>query len=342
MKLDTALDIPNLRDMPETARAAERMGFDGLWVGEVRHDPFQALALAAEHTGRIELGTGVAIAFARSPALLAYSAWDLAALSGGRFSLGLGTQVRAHIERRFGLTWEAPVPKLREAIQGIRALWDCWQNGTRLNLRGRFYHFTLMTPFFNPGPIAHPAIPIYIAGVNTHLCRLAGEVAGGFHVHPFHTRDYLQNVILPHIQAGATEAGRARRDVQVTATAFAIIGETEAERAVAREKVRRQIAFYGSTPSYRSVWAHHGWEATGQRLSALVSRGRWAEMPGEVRDEQLDAIAITGAWDEVAAQLHAKYAGLSDRIGLYRPFIPGKDEDGWRRFVAAFRGVDVD
>lgn len=339
MKLDTVLDISQLRDVPAAARAAERIGFDGLWVGEVQHDPFQALALAAEHTGRIELGTAVAIAFARSPAVLAYSAWDLAALSGGRFNLGLGTQVRAHIERRFGMAWEAPVPKLREAIQGIRALWDCWQNGARLNLRGRFYKFTLMTPFFNPGPIAHPHIPIYIAGVNTHLCRLAGEVADGFHVHPFHTREYLEQVILPAIQAGAAASGRTRRDVQVTVTAFAVIGETEAERAAAREEVRRQIAFYGSTPSYRSVWTQHGWEATGERLSALSRRGGWAEMPGEISDDQLDAFAVSGTWEDITARLHARYAGLIDRAALYRPFAPGKDEAGWRRFVTAFRDM---
>lgn len=337
MKLDVTLHVSRLRDVPEAARAAEALGFDGLWVGEIQHDPFQVLALAAEHTGRIELGTAVAIAFARSPALLAYSAWDLAALSGGRFNLGLGTQVKAHIKRRFGMPWEAPVPKLREAIQGIRAFWDCWQHGTRLNLRGRFYKFTLMSPFFNPGPIDHPAIPIYIAGVNPGLCRLAGEVADGFHVHPFHTQGYLQQVILPNIMAGAAASGRRRGDIQLATAAFAIVGESEAERARMREEVRRQIAFYGATPSYQAVWAQHGWEATGERLSALAARGQWAEMPRVISDEQLEVFAVSGTWEEVAAQLRAKYAGLLDRLALYQPFIPGQDEAGWQRFIAAFR-----
>jgi len=336
-KLDVTLHVFRLRDVPEAARAAEALGFDGLWVGEIQHDPFQVLALAAEHTGRIELGTAVAIAFARSPAVLAYSAWDLAALSGGRFNLGLGTQVKAHIERRFGMRWEAPVPKLREAIQGIRAFWACWQHGTRLNQRGRFYTFTLMTPFFNPGPIEHPAIPIYIAGVNARLCRLAGEVADGFHVHPFHTREYLQQVILPNVLAGAAVSGRGRGDIQLATAAFAIVGESEAERARVREEVRRQVAFYGSTPSYRAVWAHHGWEATGERLSALAARGQWAEMPGAISDEQLNAFAVSGTWEEVAVRLQAKYAGLLDRLALYQPFIPGRDEAGWQRFIVAFR-----
>jgi probable F420-dependent oxidoreductase len=339
MKLDTYLDPARLRDIPAAARAAEALGFDGLWLPETQHDPFQALAMAAEHTERIELGTAVAIAFARSPALLAYSAWDLAALSDGRFNLGLGTQVQAHIERRFGMTWEAPVAKLREAVQGIRAFWDCWQNGTRLNLRGRFYRFTLMTPFFNPGPIEHPRIPIYIAGVNTALCRLAGEVADGFHVHPFHTRDYLEHVILPNIEAGAAEAGRTRGDVQLVTTAFAVVGDTEAERAAIREEVRQQIAFYGSTPSYRSVWAQHGWEATGERLSTLAARGQWAEMPGAIDDEQLEAFVVSGAWEGVAARLRTKYAGLLDRVALYRPFVSGADEAGWRRFVSAASAI---
>lgn len=337
MKLDVTLHVSHLRDVPRAACMAEALGFDGLWVGEIQHDPFQVLALAAEHTKRIELGTAVAIAFARSPALLAYSAWDLAALSNGRFNLGLGTQVKAHIERRFGMPWEAPVPKLREAIQGIRAFWACWQHGTRLNQRGRFYTLTLMTPFFNPGPIEHPAIPIYIAGVNVRLCRLAGEVADGFYVHPFHTREYLQQVILPNILAGVRASGRTRGDIQIATAAFAIVGENEAERARAREEVRRQIAFYGSTLSYRTVWAQHGWEATGERLSALAARGRWAEMPAALSDEQLDAFAVSGTWEEVAIRLQARYAGLLDRLALYQPFIPGRDEAGWQRFIATFR-----
>ncbi len=339
MKIDAALALSSLRDVPAAARAAEAIGFDGLWFNETQHDPFLALALAAEHTHRIELGTAVAIAFARSPTVLAYTAWDLAALSSGRFILGLGTQVKAHIERRFGMTWESPAPKLREAVQAIRALWDCWQNGTPLNLRGRFYKLTLMTPFFTPGPIAHPAIPIYLAGVNPPLCRLAGQVADGFHVHPFHTRDYLQDVILPNIVAGATEAGRTRQDVQVSATVFAIVGDGAAEQAALRQIVRQQIAFYGSTPSYQGVWAQHGWEATGRQLSALASRGRWAEMPAQISDAQVEAFAVSGTWDELPDRLYARYAGLLDRVTLYQPFVPGKDESGWLRVVAAFHGA---
>ena len=207
MKFDAALPPIGLKDVPAIAKAAEKIGFDALWTQETQHDPFLPCALIAEHTTRLNFGTAIAVSFARSPANLAYTAWDLAAQSNGRFILGLGTQVKAHIERRFGQLWpESVTSKLREQIQVIRAFWDCWQNGTKLNFRGEYYKITLMSPFFNPGPISHHLpieegtlgpIPIYVAGVNTGLAKLAGELCEGFHVHPFHSVRYLQEVILP-------------------------------------------------------------------------------------------------------------------------------------------------
>src|SRR5512143_4041979 len=241
MKLDAGLPSVPLKQVQAIARAAEQIGFDALWTSETQHDPFLPCALIADQTSRLKFGTAIAVSFARSPANLAYTAWDLAAQSGGRFMLGLGTQVKAHIERRFGMPWPDSVTgKLREQIMAIRALWDSWQNGTRLNFRGEHYKLTLMSPFFNPGPIAHPLIPVYIAGVNTGLARLAGEVAQGFHAHPFHTPRYLREMILPAISQGVAKAGRSRADVKVSTSAFIVTAPEE------NYFVRAQLAFYAS------------------------------------------------------------------------------------------------
>jgi len=337
MKIDTNIVVENLRQVPGLARAAEEMGFDGIWSPETTHDPFLVSALVAEHSERISLGTAIAVAFPRSPGTLAYLAWDLAALSNGRFILGLGTQVKAHIERRFGVKWESPVAKLRETIQAMRALWDTWQNGTPLNFRGRFFKLTLMSPFFNPGPIAHPNIPIYIAGVNRGLCRLAGELCDGFHVHPFHSARYLREVTLPAIEEGLRASGRRRDDLELVSSVFTIVGDTEAERAAASQPVRQQIAFYASTPSYAPVMELHGWGSTREQLSRLAAKGRWDEMPALITDEMLDTFAVSGTWEELPERIRNRYQGLLDRVMYYFPFVPGQMDDRWRQTIAAFR-----
>ncbi len=321
MNLDLTLLAPTLAEMPALARAAEAAGFDTLWVGETRHNPFLPLALAAEHTRRLRLGTAVAIAFPRSPMVTAQVAWDLQRFARGRFVLGLGTQVRAHIQRRFSTPWEAPVAKLRDYIHALRAIWHAWQHRTRLNYRGRFYSFTLMTDFFDPGPIEHPHIPIYIAGVNQGLVRLAGEVADGFHVHPFHSPAYLRQVLLPSLEEGLRASGRARSQIRLASTVFVITG-TGSERARLREEVRRQIAFYASTPTYRVVLEVHGWAEVGERLSRLAARGAWDAMPRLISDEMLATYAVEADWDALGAALRARYQGLLDQIALYLPFDP--------------------
>jgi probable F420-dependent oxidoreductase len=249
VELDAFLGFDvDLAAIPEAAVRAERRGFTALWTAETRHDPFLPLVLVAEHTSRIHFGTAVAIAFARSPTILAHTAWDLAARSGGRFILGLGTQVRAHVERRFAMPWSGrPVAQLRDYVAAIRAIWRGWDTGEPVQYRGSHYRITLMTPFFSPPRIGHPGIPIYLAGVGTGMCRLAGEAADGLIVHPLHSPKYVAEVVLPAVESGATHAGRDRSALNIAGTVLVAIGED------GRERVREQIAFYASTPSYSPV-----------------------------------------------------------------------------------------
>lgn len=337
MKIDTNIVVSNLRDVPALAQAAEAMGFDGLWASETSHDPFLTSALIAEHTQRAALGTAIAVAFPRSPGTLAYLSWDLAALSNGRFILGLGTQVKAHNERRFGVKWESPVAKMREVVLAMRALWDTWQNGTRLNFRGQFFKLTLMSPFFNPGPIPHPHIPIYIAGVNRGMCRLAGELCDGFHVHPFHSVRYLREVTLPAIEEGLRISGRRRSEMELVSSILVIPSDTEVGWEEASYLVRQQIAFYASTPSYAPVMELHGWGDTRERLSRLAAKGRWGEMPSLITDEMLDAFALSGTWEDLPGLITTRYKGLLDRVMYYLPFVPGDMDDRWRWIVKAFK-----
>lgn len=338
MVLDAALPYDtSLHAVPAAAKAAEQLGLRALWTAETQHDPFLPIPLIAEHTTRLQFGTAIAVAFARSPATLAYTAWDLAAQSGGRFLLGLGTQVKPHIERRFGLPWPAsPVRQLREQIQAIRAFWHAWQTGERLNFRGQHYKLTLMTPFFNPGPIEHPRIPIFIAGVNPGLAKLAGEIADGFHVHPLHSARYLREVLLPAIEQGAAQAGRTRAALQISCPVF--VATSPEERAF----VRQQIAFYASTPSYRAVMQLHGWEDAAEQLSHLASHGQWNEMPGLITDEMLHTFAVVAEPSRLAAALQSRYHArtethpLADRITPYLPFHPGERDGFWRALAAAF------
>jgi probable F420-dependent oxidoreductase len=333
MKFDAALPPIGLKEVPAIAKAAEEIGFDAAWTQETQHDPFLPCALIAEHTTRLKLGTAVAISFARSPANIAYTAWDLAAQSDGRFILGLGTQVKAHVERRFGQAWpESVTGKLREQIQVIRAFWDCWQNGTKLNYRGEYYKITLMSPFFNPGPIEHPNIPIYVAGVNTGLAKLAGGLCEGFHVHPFHSVRYLKEVILPAIEEGAARERRNKKDVSVLANAF--VATTTEEMNFARA----QIAFYASTPSYRPVMDLHGWADVAEKLSAHAARGEWAEMPMLITDEMLNEFCLVTNESKLADELKKRYEGMADRLSIYTPFVPGQKDEWWKALTKDFQG----
>jgi probable F420-dependent oxidoreductase len=290
--------------------------------------------LISQNTTKLTFGTAVAIGFARSPATLAYTAWDLAEASNGRFILGLGTQVKGHIERRFGMEWPiSVVGKLREQILAIRAFWKTWQTGERLNFRGKYFKHTLMTPFFDPGSIEHPEIPIYIAGVNTGLARLAGEVADGFHVHPLHSIRYLQEVLLPAIKLGAEKINRQSKVIRISTTAFTVTTPEE------MNFVKMQIAFYASTPSYRNVFKLHGLEDIAEQLSTHAVKKQWGEMGNLISDEILDIFALVGDPKEIPTKIQNRYAGLLDRVTLYTPFNPGEKDQFWSSLISDLKSL---
>lgn len=319
MKIDTSLPITASLDPREAAARAEREGFDGVWASELKHDPFLALGLAATATERIELGTAIALSFARNPMSTAVLANDLQVLSGGRLLLGLGTQVRAHITRRFGMPWSHPAARLREFVLAMRAIWSCWYDGVPLNFEGQFFTHTLMTPMFTPEP--HPNGPprVLLAGVGELMTEVAGEVADGFLCHGFTTETYLREVTLPALARGRqrADADLAGLDgLDIVGAPFLVVGRTESELAVAVDAVRGQIAFYGSTPAYRAVLDLHGWGALGEELHALSRAGRWADMAGLVDDEVLDAFAVVGAPAEVGRECVRRYGDVFTRAPL--------------------------
>src|ERR1700757_2086760 len=243
----------DLQAIPDYARKVEAMGYDCLWSAETQHDPFLPLAVAATVTSKIKLGTNIATVFSRSPMIAAMIAWDLQKASGGRFTLGLGSQVKAHNERRFSVKFESPGPKMAEAVRAIRAIWDCWQRGTKLDFKGQFYTFDVMTPFFNPGPIEHPKIPIFIAAVNRYMCGVAGELCDGLHVHPFNSPKYLREVVHPAVDEGLRASGRSRADFTYATASVVVVGETDKERAEQARMVKQQIPFCASTRTYEPV-----------------------------------------------------------------------------------------
>ncbi len=334
MEIDAEVSVDSAAEAGLLSKRAEEMGFGCLWANETKHDPFPLLTLAAAATTRISVGTSIAVAFARSPTALAYTAWDLQNLSSGRFILGLGSQVKGHIERRFGMEWLPPVARMRDMVLAIRDVWACWQTGRPLNHQGRYYRLNLMTPFFSPGPLEKPEIPIFLAGVNEMMCALAGEVGDGIHAHPLHTVRYLREVVVPSVERGVTRGRRSRRDLSVAAPVFAAVGKDSAEIRKVREEYRGQVAFYASTRTYRRLMELHGWGDVCDRLHLLSVKGEWKKMPGEVPDDVLDQFVVDGHWEDIGQTLRSRYRGLVDRVRLYRPYDGSR---GWRAVVAGFR-----
>ena len=292
---------------------AEALGFDAAWAVEAARNPFFPLTLAAKITSNIRIGTQAAAASPRSPMISAQIAWDLARQSGGRFVLGLGTQIPG---RQFSEEWTDPIGRMREYIESIRAIQDTFQTGARLRYRGKYYQFRLMLPFFNPGPIEHPDIPIHIAAVSPNMCQLAGEVCQGAHVPGFHTVSYLKEVIQPQIEQGLSQAGRKRSDFALTAPVFVVTGETPADRQKSEKEVKARIAFYASQPAHQAVMAHHGWDNVHIKLRQMAGKQAWEDMPPAVSDEIFNEVAIIAAPEEAAAKIRQRYAGLVDRVGL--------------------------
>ena len=320
MKVDGGIGFENAAT---SAREAEDAGYSGVWTAETNHDPFFPLLLAAGSTEHLELGTSIAVAFARNPMNLAYLANDLQSYSAGRFTLGLGSQVKPHIERRFSMPWSRPAARMRELIQALQAIWQCWETGERLAFRGEFYQHSLMTPFFSPGPNPYGRAAVHLAAVGTAMTEVAGEVADGLLVHAFTTRRYLSEVTLPALERGALLAGRSRSDLEVSYPCLVATGVTDEAMARAIRKVRQQIAFYASTPAYRAVLLLHGWEALGEELTALsVSRRpeRWVEMGALIDDAVLDEFAIVSPPEGVAAAIRRRFDGLVDRVSFYAPY----------------------
>ena len=317
MKLDAFITALAIENAGGYASALEAQGYHGLWVTETQVDPLLPLAVAATTTRALRLGTGITVALARSPMVTAMDAWAIQKASRGRLDLGLGTQVRAHIERRFAMPYDRPAARIRQYVAGLRHIWGAFQHEHRLSFKGDFYSFSLMSPFFDPGPIEHPRIPIYLAAVNERMFRVAGEVADGVEAHPFSTPAYLREVGLPALATGLARGGRRRAEVTVACPVFTLVGSSPTF-ASDEAYVRQQIGFYASTPTYRAVLTHHGWEAIGEELSTLAREGRFDELPRLVTTEMLDAFVTQAkTYIELGRHIRERYAGVLDRVGLY-------------------------
>ena len=339
MYLDAPLRNLSLADVADEARRLERMGFGALWSFETSRDPFLPLLQAVLATERLRVGTNIAVAFARAPFSMAMTAWDLQRASAGRLFLGLGTQVRAHVERRFSAQFEHPAARVTDYIRCLRAIWGTFQSGAKPDYEGPFYRFKLINEMFTGGPIDHPHIPVFLAGVNPRMARAAGEAADGFSVHPMHSPEYLREVVRPAIDEGARTRGKTVEDIALVADCFMVRGRTERERSRAEEGVRRQIALYASTPSYRGFLEFHGYADIGKQLSARMREGRLDEMPALISDELLAAIAISEADGDLAGQIRRRYAeGLVQRALFYESVPADADEHSMREFVGRVRG----
>jgi probable F420-dependent oxidoreductase len=309
-----------LSTLADQVGAAQRIGFDGLWSTEVSRDPFLPLALAAEKAPTLQLGTAVAVAFARNPMSMAVVANDLNTLSAGRFVLGLGSQIQAHIVRRFSMEWSAPADRMREYIAALRAIWHSWQTGERLDFRGAHYQHTLMTPMFSPGPSSYGPPPVLLAAVGPKMTTVAAEAADGLLVHGFTTQRYLREVTVPLIEAGLHATGRTRGDFTISYPGLVVTGADEAEFDEAVAQVRRQIAFYGATPAYRAVLDLHGWGDLHTELHRLSKSGDWATMTGLIDDEVLNSFAVVGEPEIIGSEIVRRFHGLIDRFTLYTPY----------------------
>ena len=337
MRVFTMLPMRHWREAGPFAAAAEAAGFDALMTAELAHDPLTPLAFAALATERIELTPSIVVAFPRSPTVMASQAWDLQANSGGRFVLGLGSQVRGHNERRFGISWSPPAPRLRDYVRALRAIWRCWETGGKLDYRGEHYKLTLMTPDFSPEPTGLPMVPVTIAAVGEAMLRVAGEVCDGVRLHPLCSRRYLEELALPRLAEGMRRSGRSRANFDVFGGGFVVTGPDEKIVAEGIERVRQRVAFYGSTRSYLPILSLHGLDELGMRLHALSVEGRWNEMAAEVSDDVVRIFAACGTYGEIARAIEARFGGLADSIEINFP--AGAPAELQRELLADIRRI---
>ncbi len=335
MKVDSMVYISAAPDAGPAAAGAEQFGYDGFWTTETQADPFISCTLAAQSTGHVDLGTGIVVAFARNPMTIALQANDLQLLSGGRFMLGLGSQVKAHIERRYSMPWSHPAPRMREFILAIRAIWSAWETGERLDFRGDFYSHTLMTPFFNPGPNPHGNPKIILAAVGPKMTEVAGEVADGVFCHVLGTERYLREVTVPALERGAARAGRSLDGFEIIAPGFVVARDSEAELAAGSEFVRGQIGFYGSTPAYRPVLELHGWGDLQRELNQLARAGAWDRLGELIDDEIMDAFSVVDTPEQAVAEIRRRYGEIATRIMLNAP--EDADPARWKTVFESLR-----
>lgn len=338
MKIYTTAPLEDPRAARKIYKELEDIGYDGGFSFEAKHDPFLALAVAAEHTTRLRLGTAIAIAFARNPMNLANLGYDMQSISGGRFVLGLGSQVKPHIEKRFSSVWSHPAERMREIVLAIKAIWDCWEGKAPLKFEGRFYRHTLMIPAFNPGPNPYGPPPVFTGGFGPKMTAIAGEVSDGFIAHPFNSRRSLLQNTLPALQAGLAKAGRQRSDIEVMCATLVVTADTEEALAASKLAARKQLAFYGSTPAYLPTLAAHGWDDLHSELNQLSKAGRWDDMTDLISDEVLDAIAVVGERHEIADKLKARLDGIADSVSLTHNRSP--DPGHWADVVRALKAAE--
>ena len=339
MKVDGNLGF-DLSKAGQNAHDLEAAGYSGAWTAETSHDPFLPLLIGAEHTNKIELGTSIAVAFARSPMTLAHTAWDLQAFSNGRFVLGLGSQIKPHITKRFSMEWSHPAARMRELVLAMRAIWNTWVTGERLQFRGEFYTHTLMTPFFTPpasdldgfGPPK-----VFLAGVGELMTEVAGEVCDGFICHGFTTEKYLRDVTLPALERGRAKAGKTMEGFEIVGPSFVVTGSDDEQLAAAASATRQQIAFYGSTPAYRGVLDIHGWGGLQGELNTLSKQGEWEKMGTLIDDEILNTFAVVGEPEAIAPELTRRYGDIIERISFYAPYQ--SDPRRWRAVLDALKAA---
>jgi probable F420-dependent oxidoreductase len=339
MKVDGG--IPNtIAKAGAAAAELEKAGYSGGWTAETSHDPFLPLIPAADATSDLELGTSIAVAFARNPMTLANIGWDLQMASDGRFILGLGSQIKPHITKRFSMEWSHPAPRMREMILAIRAIWDTWQTGNKLDFRGDFYTHTLMTPFFSPdkGDLGDFGVPkIYLAGVGALMTEVAGEVCDGFLCHGFTTERYLREVTIPALERGRAKAGKTMEGFDIVGPSFVVTGTNDQEMDQASAGTRQQIAFYGSTPAYRPVLDLHGWGGLQEELNGLSKQGEWVKMGTLIDDEVLNTFAVVGPPEQIAPELGRRYGDVISRISFYAPYR--SDPDRWSQVLSDIKAA---